>query len=862
MTRMECLRGMCHLFAARAIAHSVRSIAATSLAALLVAAAAHAQGVPLPPPAMPSPTPQFDVTGFIQSATVDNSRCPSVTDPLLYGGTAVINGVNLIVPCNTIIQLPAATLTWAMLFPALDGAGNVVGSIAAPAGTSTVGVNGLPFTPVAGQTGLALADAVNALGVVNPATGPFPSFEMRAVGNIVRVPDVAGVLHDQFIVGLIAPVSQQGANIGFGTITCIDYVNSYLVVGGDPSIAPNATCINPATGAPNGARVQLNDPIGRWGTGHSPDPRFSGDTNNTTVHAATGYPMCVPRTDPAVADDPLCPSGNRPLNGDPRFPTDPFTSIGAPLKSFTMAPVPTRFQRDAAGNFVLDAFGSPIMLSPIGNPPPNADPAPVYPDARYQVPFAVGDAINYSGTLSKDPLGVPYLSAHTIIANLGVFTSPGTQPAYVSVETILLGTGTPPAGSTGSIPTEPTTRIFIVGFTTDPSVLIDVNAVDVNPCTGQEILRLLGTVDPASQVVQGRFRFHVLGGHFMPPTREMIVASHDGPTDATLPFDPAQPGLEIGVSNGFGSGQYRLPNFDFIFPENIRLGDPTIAANFLDLPFLAQGSGPLNGVGTVVGQLIPWPGSPTPPAAVCGIGGAAPIVDAGFNIAVAAGRAAGITLGLPDPSAPAESLFGKATLDPNSSLLQFPQAGTVAWSQIAGPANPLGPPVELDPNTGLPDPFQPTFSTVGFAPGTVFTYQLTVTDQFGTGSSQTNVTVVDPATIDTFAPNAVWRAPKIQFNVKKGLVGNRVGIKGGIFSVTAAVTLANGLPPDFTAPPGTPNAAPELFVMGWGKMEISTLPGIPPGSYRIRFTGIGSPPLSVTVRSSFGGEAVGRNRIR
>ncbi|HEY6807258.1 MAG TPA: hypothetical protein VI160_00615 [Gemmatimonadales bacterium] len=810
--------------------------------------------MPLPPPAIPSPTPQFDVTGFIQSATVDNTRCPSVTDPLLFGGTAVINGVNLIIPCNTIIQMPAATLTWAMLFPALDGAGNVVGSIAAPAGTSTVGVNGLPFTPVAGQTGLALADAVNALGVVNPATGPFPSFDMRAQGNIVKVPDAAGVLHDQFIVGLIAPVSQQGANIGFGTITCIDYVNSYLVVGGDPSIAPNATCTNPATGAPNGARVQLNDPIGRWGVAHSPDPRFSGDTNNTTVHAATGYPMCVPRTDPAVADDPLCPSGNRPLNGDPRFDTDPFTSIGAPLKSFTMAPVPTRFQKDAAGNFVLDALGSPIMLPPIGNPPPNADPAPVYPDARYQVPFMVGDNINYSGTLSKDPLGVPYISAHTVLANLGIFTAPGTQPSYVSVETILLGTGT---ATSGTIPTEPTTRIFIVGFTTDPSVFIDVNAVDVNPCTGAEALRLLGTVDPATQVVKGRFRFHVLGGKFMPPTREMIIASHDGPTDATVPFDPAQPGLDLGVSNGLGSGQYRLPNFDFIYPENIRLGDPIIPNNFQDLPFLAQGSGPLNGVGTIVGQLIPWPGNPVPPAAVCGNGGAAPIADAGFNIVVASGRALGFTLGLPDPAAFAESLFGKATLDPNSSLLQFPPAGTVSWTQIAGPPNPLGAPVEIDPNTGLPDPFQPTFSTVGFAPGTVFTYQLDVTDQFGTGSSQMTVTVVDPATIDTFAPNAVWRAPKIQFNVKKGVIGNRVGIKGGVLSVTLGDTLANGLPPDFTKP-----GFPDLFVMGWGKMELSTLPGIPPGSYRIRFFGVTAPPDHVTVRSSFGGEAVARNRIR
>jgi hypothetical protein len=33
----------------------------------------------------------------------------------------------------------------------------------------------------------------------------------------------------------------------------------------------------------------------------------------TGIHAMTGYPMCIPRSDPKVADDPLCPSKNRPV---------------------------------------------------------------------------------------------------------------------------------------------------------------------------------------------------------------------------------------------------------------------------------------------------------------------------------------------------------------------------------------------------------------------------------------------------------------------------------------------------------------------------------------------------------------------
>lgn len=36
--------------------------------------------------------------------------------------------------------------------------------------------------------------------------------------------------------------------------------------------------------------------------------------DNPSVAASTGYPVCLPRVDPAVEDDPLCPRKNRPLN--------------------------------------------------------------------------------------------------------------------------------------------------------------------------------------------------------------------------------------------------------------------------------------------------------------------------------------------------------------------------------------------------------------------------------------------------------------------------------------------------------------------------------------------------------------------
>ena len=51
------------------------------------------------------------------------------------------------------------------------------------------------------------------------------------------------------------------------------------------------------------------DPTGRYGIVQSTglDDRFQVDPDNPTVRSATGFPMCVPRSDPAAGDDPLCP---------------------------------------------------------------------------------------------------------------------------------------------------------------------------------------------------------------------------------------------------------------------------------------------------------------------------------------------------------------------------------------------------------------------------------------------------------------------------------------------------------------------------------------------------------------------------
>src|SRR5690242_5793924 len=104
--------------------------------------------VPFPPgPILPTPSPvppQFDVTGFIQAATLDTTGTvctPAGNDLRLAGGTLTVNDITITVPCNTILQMPATALSWGDLFnPALTPIGT-------PAGTSGLALADGPYVP-------------------------------------------------------------------------------------------------------------------------------------------------------------------------------------------------------------------------------------------------------------------------------------------------------------------------------------------------------------------------------------------------------------------------------------------------------------------------------------------------------------------------------------------------------------------------------------------------------------------------------------------------------------------------------------------------------------------------------------------
>ena len=569
----------------------------------------------------------FEMTGFVQQATLDNPSDP------FSGGTLTVNNHLIVVPRYTIFQMPATSLTWTELFTQAPG----------------------PWGPT--QTGLALSD------VPKPAF----TFEVTVQGNRVIEQDT-----DRYIAGLLF-VSNLSVQAHQGFISAIDYDAGEFVVGG--------------------SRVRLNDPIGRFGRVMTHDKRFTIDEDNPTVKSETGYPMCLPRTrvDQGV-DDPLCPQGNRP----------------AGKTIFTMltpaAPTAAERQNPALRTAVLDPWRA--------------------------APFQVGDYVTVRGPIVKDAAG-QYISAYAVDANVGIFTQPGTQPSYVSVDVVLMGTG--PVNDP-TLAQEGARRTRVEGFSTDFTTPVVISALDVDACTGDGIDRWWATqaIDPGppTGAVAGRWRFipaaplfDLKGFPFLPPTREVHVVSATG-TVVTM--------------NGLNAGEYVSPNQEFILPENRGVGSPIVPGNFETMAFLTQGSGPRNGAYS--GQLSPWPGTNPPVRNACAVVAADPIVTSGSLV----------------------------TLDGSKSVAANVPSGaaTYKWTQVSGA------PVTLANATAAKTTFTaPTVAIGGSNLALVF--KLTATPSNGApavDSRFVTVTVTPPP--DTTAPTVA--APSAvqgtSTNLKRGVV--------------------------------------------------------------------------------------------
>jgi hypothetical protein len=546
---------------------------------------------------------QFDITGFIQSATLGGAGSgPGVGAHA--GGFITVNGHLITVPSETIVILPANALTWQELFAQ------------APA----------PYTGAA--TGMAQADV--------PA--PLTTYEAHVIGNRV-VGGPAGA--DLYIAGLVY-ITQQGLNSGQGFINCISYANpaaTEMFVGG-----PSGTC--------TGARIRINDPAvgltgtGRYGVAFTPDARFTVDQDNPTIQAITGYPMCLPRVAPPGVD-PLCPLTQRPLVGNAAAACTAPATAGAPCTSFTMAnPAAV-----ALGGILDPRTQAPFMVGDF---------------VTYAGTLVNDSAANAGPTAGPWPAAgaaATYIAAHTIVDNTAIYTVGGTNPAYVTIGVSLIGTG----GLTVIGGNEAAIRTRFEGFTSDvdagvnpgsvtntfPSQrLIKLYGIDLNALTGAPSDRYWGVIGvdpgPPTGAAKGRWRFRppcaafgtvpakpdkqCVGNpadSFLPPTREVravIGTSQDGLKAAAW-----VPGQTTAFANGIIAGQYHAPIADYIFPEQLPGKAPIPENNFNTMPFLAQG-GYTSSAGTLVGQLNPWPSNITPLAACIGA-----VANAGGPYAVASG---------------------------------------------------------------------------------------------------------------------------------------------------------------------------------------------------------------------------------
>lgn len=786
---------------------------AGALAVMCITLTAGAQTPMVPPtpatvPASQGAVAPFDILGYIQYASVDTNcvrnPAPTFTNPPMPAGCKASGGwiqVN-----GHVIRVPQNTV------------------LETPANTLTwEEMFEYNSTGVTGETGLAMSDTARLLG----------SYEAHIQGNIVNGTYIAGLIF----------IAQHSLNSSQGFIESLDYANGIMVV--------------------NGTKVQINDPLGRFSIGKSPDVRFSVDEDNPTIRAETAYPMCIPRIDPAVGNDPLCPQKNRPRGGS------------GYLMNYTM---------DPNGASASATFPQPT-------------------DSTAFAPFEVGDYVTYSGTLLLNSSGTQYISAHTIIDNVGIYTTPGDDPAYIAIDVVLQGAAGIP---NPAFPQEATAKARVEGFSTDPSRPVDIFAIDQD-CNGVLTDRNPNwafefTVEPGPPTLgkKGRFRFVPAGGNFLPPPR-VVGVQIDFPPPAI--YNPAL---------GIVAGRYQAPNFEFIFPENLAVGDPPVPLNFSDLTFLVNGSGPWNAFGNQpIGQLNPWPGSPAPPLTCTSNGsggGGTPSATASVSYTATANpivagtvvtlNSAGSTpstgpfvwkqiitgtepaVALNTPTAPTTtfraptvnattnltfqlSVGGANSTTPATANVVVPIAPPAppappSVSATSSPANPVASGAAVTLSASGTDPASGTLTYAWVAPSGI-----TLTPVSGTNGAQQKFTAptVPPLTAPNTLSFAVTATSSVtglssttNVSVTVNPVTDNVTISNATYKTTKATLTVNAT----DATPGvtltcTLNTNNPATGKPWTAVMGPTNPPVA-GSFTVDFTGLVQPTL-VTVTSSAGGSA-------
>jgi hypothetical protein len=657
--------------------------------------------IPWPTPAAVPPAPPivppregnmptgFQITGFIQYASLDatpglcnkdDNPSPTPANPPLpaqckiTGGWVEVNNTVIRIPQSTVVIFPNTLLTWEEAFE--------------------LNPNTHQTDPII-QTGLAMSDTVRFPG----------TYQISVQGNIVS---------GQYIAGLVY-LFQDPGNFTQGYIEKFDYANGVMWV--------------------NGMRVQINDPAitftvpnqdgtplldgggnptvltkGRYSAGKSADPRFAVDQNNPTVTSETGYPMCIPAVSPYVdgsdgsegpslsllnADnlqDPQCPEKNRPRD---------------PVSGTLLVPI--------------------FTMNQVNDPPTVENPIPQ--DPLLEMPFEVGDFVNIIGTLEMDDQG-PFITATDVQAlTVGAYTWPGTDPAYVIEEVVIQGTG---GVDHALFPQEAGVRTRVEGFTTDIARQIDVSAIDQD-CNGNLTFREPAWAanfpvepGPPGVGVKGRWRMRFpQGGNFLPAVQNVGAR-----VSGSLPGK---------TKNGLTYSEYQLPSSEFIFPENQVPGSRQPMSNFADILWLDNGMGQLPMVSDVfdssqvqlgqqpmpfypnqvMGQLNPFPDNTLPPL-TCVPGAITTLAVPKFTS---------------NPNPPFAGIT--VTLDGTSSN---PPTGPFQWAQIINPGDPV---------VTLSDPLapKPTFVVPTIAGAQNLTFSLVVGGQSSSVPQSASASLIVPVVI-------------------------------------------------------------------------------------------------------------------
>ena len=232
---------------------------------------------------------------------------------------------------------------------------------------------------------------------------------------------------------------EKGQEVSSGVVSYINHTDGYLRIDGllgDPT---------------TGTMIRINDPSGRFtiqqglgcaGTPNcSADERFGVDPDNYTITFSTGYPAGIPSTVP------LSMRASVPAGMDPAAASD------------------------------ANGLGDPLC------PDSNRGVLPV-PDSTKFAPIQVGDHLVAEGNFEN--IGDNYfLSAHTVGVSAGLTTAQDpNQPDYMIFDE-----------AEWDVPdfANQRLRILLIGFTTLSNSLVDIYSLPIDPTTGLEHERILGS---------------------------------------------------------------------------------------------------------------------------------------------------------------------------------------------------------------------------------------------------------------------------------------------------------------------------------------------------------------------------------